>query len=166
MKQQSLTSQIETQVDAISRFYANHIQKSAELEQENTSGTFAQRISGWFMGNKRTQDAPIHQNFLPIVEKLVGKLNDLLAQVEEPAVAAKYAMQAVDIIVDPVPDDLRDTGGWVRFAAEVLCQPLLVYLTHDQLLTLQQRYLRYYNVNRFFPNQKAFYKALTSLLSK
>ena len=151
------------QIDALARYYQDYSAESARLEHQATG---LQRIGAIFSGSKRFSDDSMHTKFYEGVQARVTALEASIAALPDRAEAAQAAEQAVAVILDPIPEEERDVGGWMRFAAEPLCQPLLAHLTRDTLQAVYDRYNLVYPKRLQFPTQVKLRKAMEKLLKK
>lgn len=142
-------------------FYEKYRKSSADLMQEDMkTGSW---ISRWFTGSSKYDDSALHQQFYEAVDKrcklLDGYLSELSTEEAQP-----LASQAVAIVLDPVPDSMRSAGGWMRFAAEPLCAPLLKYLPREELREIRANYVDVYPKRKMFDTQKALLRQMDELL--
>lgn len=150
-------------LDELAQYYQNY---SAESTRQEAQASGLKQLGSWFVHSQRFSNDSMHTRFYEGVQKQVAQLESTLAAVDDPAQAAQAAQRAVEIMVDPIPETQRDVGGWMRFAAEPLCQPLLAYLTREALQQLYDRYNRSYPKRLQFPAQVKLRKAMEKLLKK
>ncbi|MGM9538107.1 MAG: hypothetical protein ACI3VN_07240 [Candidatus Onthomonas sp.] len=151
------------QIDELAGYYQDYSEESTRLENQVTG---LQRIGAFFSGSKRFSNDSMHTKFYEGVQARVPVLEASIAALPDRAEAAQAAERAVAIILDPIPEEDRDVGGWMRFAAEPLCQPLLVYLERDTLQAIYDRYNLVYPKRLQFPAQVKLRKAMEKLLKK
>lgn len=149
------------QIDDLARYYQDYSAESTRLENQATG---LQRIGAFFSGSKRFSNDSMHTKFYEEVQDRVARLDRDIAALTDPAQAAEAAQRAVAVILNPIPEEERDVGGWMRFAAEPLCQPLLTYLERDTLQAIYDRYNRIYPKRLQFPTQVKLRKAMEQLL--
>lgn len=142
-------------------FYDKYDQAARKLAVDNIrSGAW---INRWFTGSNKVDQSEIHKQFYDAVEKRCALLDGCLGQLP-PEEARPIAAEAVSIVLDPVPDSMRDAGGWVRLAAEPLCEPLLKYLSREELEAIRAKYLDVYPKRMMFASQKKLLKAMDGML--
>lgn len=149
--------------DNLAAFYQKYEAASLKLEMEESNPS---KISGWFLGNRAVANNKIHQQFYDSVQKRCGLLCDSLTAVApaDPEFARQIAAQAVAVILNPIPDELRDVGGWMRFAAEPLSAPLFKWLSREDLAAIREKYLDIYPKRKMFKTQKALLKEIDAQL--
>lgn len=143
-------------VDNLTTFYDKYRAASEALQQQANAGS---QLGYWFTGRNPVADNDLHKKFYEAVEKRCTLLDGYLSQLS-PEEAHPLAAQAVAVVLDPVPDCLRDAGGWMRFAAEPLCAPLFRYLSRGELEAIRRHYLEIYPKRKLFKQQKALLKQL------
>lgn len=153
---------LQAQIDDLSAHYQAYIDRCAEYVRQHSS---LEHVGDWIMGNNRFSKDTMHDTFLNGLKEKVAQLDQALSA-EEPAIAQEYAQKALAIIVDPIEEKKRDTCGWMRFAAEVESQPLLVYLDYEALADFYTRYITFYPKRYQFPNQVKYRKAMEKLLKE
>lgn len=161
MTETSPSQSVQAQIDALARYYQDY---SAESTRQEHKATGLQKIGAWFSGSKRFSDDTMHTKFYEGVQAQVAQLEATLAALPDRSEAAQAAERAVSIVLDPIPEAERDVGGWMRFAAEPLCEPLLPYLSRAALQALYDRYNRFYPKRLQFPAQVKLRKAMERLL--
>lgn len=162
MAEQNPKITAERLVENLSVFYGKYDQASSRLAAENIqSGGW---IGRWFTGFNKVDTSEIHKQFYDAVEKRCTLLDDYLGQLT-PEDARPLASQAVSIVLNPVPDQMRDAGGWVRLAAEPLCAPLLKYLGQSELAAIRAKYVDIYPKRMMFDPQKALLREMDRLLA-
>lgn len=152
-------------LENLAAFYETYQKASEKLEAEETGVSI---FGGWFGGGRGIVNDRMHMEFYNAVEKrrdlLVTSLNSV--QQEAPAEAHRLAKAAVDIILRPIPDRFRDVGGWMRFAAEPLCEPLLKWLSREELTAIRKLYVDTYPKRKMFRTQKDLLKTMDALLAE
>lgn len=161
MTETSPSQAVQEQIDALARYYQDY---SAESTRQEHKTTGLQRIGEWFSGSKRFSDDTMHTKFYEGVQTQVSQLESALAALPDRSEAAQAAERAVSILLDPIPESERDVGGWMRFAAEPLCEPLLPYLNRETLQAVYDRYNWFYPKRLQFPAQVKLRKAMERLL--
>lgn len=152
---------VEEQIEALGTFYRDYAEKSAREESKTTG---LARIGEWFAGSRRFANDTMHTKFYEGVQERVARLTEALAELSDTQAAARGAQAAVAIILNPIPEEERDVGGWMRFAAEPLCLPLLVYLPREVLEEQYRAYNRIYPKRLQFPTQVKLRKEMERLL--
>lgn len=152
---------VQEQIRALAQFYRTYSAESARQERERRSGL------GWlgefFSSDRRFSNDEMHTRFYEEVRARIQALAEAIGALPETE-ARQAAMQAVDILFDPVKPDERDTAGWMRFAAEPLCGPLLRYLDRPTLEALYRRYNEVYPKRLQFPAQVRLRREMERLL--
>lgn len=147
----------------LAAFYETYQKSSSKLEAEESGASI---FGGWFGGGRGIVNDRMHMEFYNAVEKRRDLLVTCLESVEleHPDDAHRLAKQAVDLILRPIPDRFRDVGGWMRFAAEPLCAPLLKWLSREELTAIRSLYLDTYPKRKMFQPQKELLKTMDELL--
>lgn len=150
-------------VENLAAFYETYRKASEKLEAEESGASV---FGGWFGGGRGIVNDRMHMEFYQAVEKRCDLLVTSLQSVEqqEPETAHRLAKAAVDIILRPIPDKFRDVGGWMRFAAEPLCAPLLRWLTREELTAIRALYVDTYPKRKMFQPQKELLRTMDELL--
>lgn len=150
-------------VENLTAFYEVYEHSSRKLEAEESGASV---FGGWFGGGRGIVNDKMHMEFYQAVEKrrdlLVTSLTAGEASHSEQVHA--LAKQAVDLILRPVPDQFRDVGGWMRFAAEPLCAPLLKWLSREELTVIRKLYVETYPKRKMFKPQKELLAEMDRLL--
>lgn len=161
MSEKNPKATAEKLVDNMTVFYDKYEKSSSDLARENIkSGSW---ISRWFTGTDKLHNSEIHKQFYDAVETRCTLLDGYLAQLT-PEEAQPLAARAVAIVLDPVPDSMRNAGGWMRLAAEPLCAPLLKYLSKGEIVALRAKYVDVYPKRRMFDTQKALLREMERLI--
>lgn len=150
-------------LDELAQYYQNY---SAESTRQEAQASGLRQLGSWFIHSQRFSNDSMHTRFYEGVQKRVAQLVSTLDALDDPAPAAQAAARAIEIMVDPIPESQRDVGGWMRFAAEPLCQPLLTYLTREELQQLYDRYNRSYPKRLQFPAQVKLRKEMEKRLKR
>lgn len=150
------------QIQALAQFYQDY---NTECEQYIKEHSGLEHVGEWIFGNNKFAEDRMHTDFHEGVKKRVAELNEALSQAD-PGTAQQYALEALAIIVDPIEEDQRHEGGWMRFATETISEPLLVYLDCEHLKVFLDRYNHFYPKRLQFPNQVKYRKAMEALLKK
>lgn len=162
MAEQNPKATAEKLVENMAVFYDKYDQASSKLAVENIkSGGW---IGRWFTGVNKVDTSEIHKQFYDAVETRCTLLDGYLSRLD-PEEARPLAAKAVSIVLNPVPDSMRDAGGWVRLAAEPLCAPLLKYLSRDELTAIRAKYVDIYPKRMMFDTQKALLREMDRLLA-
>lgn len=151
---------LQAQLDALACYYQSYTTESTQQEAE-TKGL--RQLGSWFVHSQRFSNDSMHQKFYNGVKAQVEQLDAALAALPAQE-AAQGADQAISILLQFIPESQRDVGGWMRFAAEPLCQPLLAYLTRDALQALYDRYNQFYPKRLQFPAQVKLRREMERLL--
>lgn len=154
---------VEEQIAALDAFYRDYAAESAREERKTTG---LARIGEWFAGSKRFANDTMHTNFYEGVQARVAQLTETLDALSDAGAAARAAQAAIAIILNPIPEGERDVGGWMRFAAEPLCLPLLTYLPREVLEEQYRAYNRVYPKRLQFPAQVKLRKEMERLLGE
>lgn len=158
----TLPQDISDQIDALEQYYQNYAAESARPEHQSRG---LKRLGELFGGSSRFANDTMHTQFYEGVQARVAQLAAQIAALE-PSEAAEAAGRAVAIVLNPIPQQDRDVAGWMRFAAEPLCQPLLPYLERERLQAIYDSYNRIYPKRLQFPAQVQLRKAMEQLLGR
>lgn len=150
------------QIEALAQLYQDYDADCAQYIKEHSG---LEHVGEWIFGNNKFAEDRIHTDFHEGVKKKVAELNDALSQLDA-GTAQQYALEALSIIVDPIEEQERHEGGWMRFATETVSQPLLIYLDYEHLKAFSDRYNDFYPKRLQFPNQVKYRKAMEALLKK
>lgn len=151
------------QIEALCAYYQEYCKECARIERE-TSGI--KRLGQWFSPASRFSNDSMHTKFYEGVQARVDELDRALAALSDSGQRAEAAQQAISVILHPIPESERDVAGWMRFAAEPLCLPLLTYLPPDTLRELYEQYNRVYPKRLQFPAQVKLRKEMERLLKR
>lgn len=150
-------------LENLEAFYQTYQQSSRKLEAEESGASV---FGGWFGGGRGIVNDKMHMEFYNAVQKRCELLTTSLTAGEEadPGAVHEIASRAVALILCPVPDRFRDVGGWMRFAAEPLCAPLLRWLSREELTAIRSLYVDTYPKRRMFQPQKELLAEMDRLL--
>lgn len=151
------------QLEALSAYYRDYTVESTQQEAEAKG---LKQLGSWFVHSQRFSNDSMHQKFYQGVQVRVQALDKALAALSSPQEAGAAAEQALSILLQFIPESQRDVGGWMRFAAEPLCQPLLAYLPSDALQALYDRYNQFYPKRLQFPAQVKLRREMERLLKQ
>ena len=128
---------------------------------------FLQMLSHWVAYD--VQDiAPYHEDFLLGVNQLTDRLAETLVSLsqEEQAEGGKLAVRAVELLLQPKPQQPQNDRDWYLMTAEYAAAPLLPFLSSEELQVQRDNMLAHTPRKLMYPKQLELLEAAEKLLGQ
>ncbi len=140
-----------------------YIADSNSLKKEDVNGKgFLGSIRNALSGQNNFREHPIHLKFFNDIEQCIKEISEAPVESEEDRL---QILRAVRMVAIPRQPGWNVTQNWCLSVIGPVCQPLIHYLTAEELHPIQEAYGVEFPRRSRLPRQQEFYTAMCEQLN-
>jgi hypothetical protein len=153
-------------LECLKDVYSAYMQ--ADSEEKNKKQGVTRLFRKWFASSDPLAAAPVHQEFLNEIGRIVTELASALEEIkqEHPQTCMDYAEKALDLMLAPKPEREKTTVDWYLMVSEYQCASLLPYASMGKLQFIRNDLLKRTPKRLMLPKQRELIESMDNLILK